>query len=323
MGLISLPYSFSPNTLIESAKVNSNFTTIYAEFDGSITDANVSSLSESKVTFSGTGHAHNGGATGQSIVRRGVIAGLTMSVNSGDTTNDIDVAAGACRDKDDALDIILASGLTKRLDAAWAVGTNQGMLATGAGVTNTTYFIFVIRRPDTGVVDVAADTSATGANIATNTNAAYTSIRRIGALIRSGGANRQWVQYGDRFFVKDPTGPGLDVTASNPGTSAVTRTLNVPIGIAVEAIMNVEVLTGAGGIVAAYLSDLATTDVAAAEGATPLGAFIVNTSNRGGVQARIMTNTSGQIRSRLSFSDAGVVLYLQTIGWIDRRGRDD
>lgn len=42
MATIVKPYTFSPNTTIESAQVNSDFDDIYAEFNGGITNANIS-----------------------------------------------------------------------------------------------------------------------------------------------------------------------------------------------------------------------------------------------------------------------------------------
>ena len=41
MSVISLPNTFSPNTTISSSEVNSNFSTIYNEFNGSISSANL------------------------------------------------------------------------------------------------------------------------------------------------------------------------------------------------------------------------------------------------------------------------------------------
>jgi hypothetical protein len=123
-----------------------------------------------------------------------ISADFRLSTNSGDATNDIDITAHTARDSTDSYNIV-QSALTKQLDVAWAVGTNQGMLATGASVTNTTYYLFDIKRPDTGVVDFAADTSSTGANIAANTNAAYTIIRRVGYVVRTGGVNAAPIMY--------------------------------------------------------------------------------------------------------------------------------
>jgi putative exporter of polyketide antibiotics len=43
MGTITKPNTFSANTTIQSAQVNSNFDTIYSEFNGSISSANTDS----------------------------------------------------------------------------------------------------------------------------------------------------------------------------------------------------------------------------------------------------------------------------------------
>ncbi|MBD9456007.1 hypothetical protein IB244_31560, partial [Rhizobium sp. RHZ02] len=93
---------------------------------------------------------------------QGALYGLTLSNNAGDATNDIDIAVGmATTDSTtDPRTMALASALTKRLDAAWAVGTNQGGLDTGS-VGDNTYHVFLIQRSDTGVVDVLFSLSAT------------------------------------------------------------------------------------------------------------------------------------------------------------------
>lgn len=249
---------------------------------------------------------------------RSYLSGLALANNAGDATNDIDIAVGACRDSGNAVDIVLASALTKQLDAAWAVGTNAGMRASGAAIANTTYHIFVIRRPDTGVVDVAADTSATGANIAANTNANYTQIRRIGSIVRAGGTILAFKQDGDLFQWLAVV---ADVSATNPGTAAVTRTLTVPTGINVVAKTLIGLVSDASGGLFAYLSDLSVNDAAAAAG---VAQAMVNTgpANAAGA-ADVRTNTSSQIRSRISASFAGSILVIGTAGWVDRRGRDD
>src|SRR5262245_55992518 len=63
---------------------------------------------------------------------RGYLWGLTLSNNAGDAVNDIDIAAGEASADDGSAVMALAAALTKRSDAAWAVGTNQGGLDTGA-----------------------------------------------------------------------------------------------------------------------------------------------------------------------------------------------
>lgn len=266
------------------------------------------------LTPKGTGAVTSNSAA----IARGLIAGLTLSNNGSDATNDIDIAAGvAAADTTWGL-MALTSGLTKQLDVAWAVGTNAGMRATGVAIANGTYHIFLIRRPDTGVVDVAADTSATGANIATNTNAAYTQIRRIGSILRESAAIVAFAQTGDLFLRKSPL---LDITAATPGSSAVTRTLLVPTGIVVEAIFNFS-LSGTTNDFA-YFSALSQTDLAASNTAAPLaqggiaGAAVTSLNF-----TRVLTNTSAQIRSRM-LSGAGGTLFISSQGWVDTRGRFD
>ena len=53
MGTVTKTYTFSPNTTIESAQVNSDFDTIYSEFNGNIENANIkasAAISASKIS---------------------------------------------------------------------------------------------------------------------------------------------------------------------------------------------------------------------------------------------------------------------------------
>lgn len=246
----------------------------------------------------------------------GYIYGLTLSNNVSDATNDIDISTGKCRDSTDAVNLVLASALTKRLDAAWAVGTNQGGLDTGA-IANTTYHIWLIKRSDTGVVDALFSASASSPTMPAN----YDYKRRIGSIVRTGAAIKGFVQDGDEFTWKVPV---QDVNAANPGTSAVTRTLTVPIGIRVKAKLS------AGGYMvtnfstdytgAIFISDLSITDTAASNAAFTAYAFGADTGSAfiGGT-LEVFTNTSGQVRSRLEHSVANTTLIINTLGWIDKR----
>lgn len=261
--------------------------------------------------------------SGSNIIGAALTAGLpsghlyrlTLSNNGTDANNDIDIAAGECRDDTDAVDIEIASAITKRLDAAWAVGTNQGGLDTGS-IADTTYHVWIIKRSDTGVVDVLFSTSATAPTMPTN----YDYKRRIGSIVRTGAAIKAFVQDGDDFRWASPV---LDVNSTNPGTSAVTRTLTVPLGIRVKALI---ALRGEGTSAAAnpngiLISDLSVADIA------PAGKFniyiytgLAGTTNGTGV-VEVWTNTSGQVRSRLEVSAAGTTILMVTHGWMDRRGR--
>ena len=246
-------------------------------------------------------------------IQRGYIAGLTMSTAGSSAT--MTIAAGQAADSANAILMGLSSSIGKTT-SAWSVGTGNGGLDTGVIANSTWYHFYLIRRPDTGVVDVVFSTSSSAPTLP----ASYTQYRRIGSGLTNGSA--QWtsfIQDGDMFQWLSPP---LDVNATNPGTSAVSRTLSTPLGVNVISLMNVNLVIGGTGS-AVYLSDLATTDLTPSITAAPLSTISVNVTNAAqSIQAQIRTNTSSQIRSRASFSDASVILRIATYGWMDTRGRN-
>jgi hypothetical protein len=241
---------------------------------------------------------------------RGHISGLTMSTAGSSST--MSIAAGAAADNANATIMVLSSAISKTT-SAWAVGTAQGGIDSGTIANNTWYHFYEIRRPDTGVVDVIFSTSASAPTLPTN----YTQYRRIGSGLTNGSA--QWtpfVQDGDFFQWSSPT---QDFTTPvNPGTSAVLRTLRTPLGVRVRAVMSV----GQAGVTASYhyYSDPSTTDIPATQ--QNAHTSLPTSSTAASVQIQVMTNTSSQIRSRVSASDASTSLYITTTGWIDSRGKD-
>jgi hypothetical protein len=246
----------------------------------------------------------------------GLLWGLTLSNNATDATNDIDVAVGTATDATAARVMKLAAGLTKRLDAAWAVGTNQGGRDTGA-IADGTWHVWLIMRSDTGVVDVLFSLSASAPTMPTN----YDYKRRIGSIVRASGAIRAFVQDGDRFRWSTPVS---DLSAANPGVSAVTRTLTVPTGIQVEAIVSFAIFdTGSGLDTTGLLTDLAGADVTPTTTIFDIYCLSTGTDDKSAsTHMTVRTNTSGQIRSRISTSTAAISVEIVTKGWIDRRGRD-
>lgn len=85
------------------------------------------------VADGGTGSSTAAGArTNLDVYNAVSIYGLTLSNNGTDAVNDIDIAAGRCSQLSDAAPLVLASTLTKRLDAAWAVGSGNGGRDTGS-----------------------------------------------------------------------------------------------------------------------------------------------------------------------------------------------
>lgn len=255
------------------------------------------------------------------LIPRGHIAGLTLSTAGSSST--FSVAAGQAADAGNAVLMALASALSKTT-GAWAVGTGNGALDTGTIANSTWYHVWLIRRPDTGVVDVLISTSASSPTMPSN----YTQKRRIGAMRTNGSA--QWtrfVQRGHDFLWYQPV---LDVSSSaNPGTTAVTSALTVPPSINVKAALNINARnSGTGVYVGLYVSSPDVSDDVPSETAAPLanggwsdGSAAGNRSNSN--QVEVWTDTSRQVRWRINSSDASVNIYIATVGWQDLRGTND
>jgi hypothetical protein len=262
-------------------------------------------------------------ASGRAIVAsayappKGHLYGLTLANNATDATNDVDIAAGeASSDATTPTLITLATGVTKRLDAAWAVGTGNGGLDTGS-IANTTYHLWLIQRSDTGVVDVLFSTSATSPTMPTN----YDRKRRVGAVLRESGAIVAFVQDGDYFRRKASR---LDVDVTQASTTA-TRTLSVPVGVRVQVYFQyIATDPSNANTTSVYFSDLDATDEAPSTSLAPLAASFSSPASFNGSAGWqiIRTNTSAQIRSRTVAPAATAVLRIATLGWYDSRGQN-
>lgn len=148
----------------------------------------------------------------------------------------------------------------------------------------------------------------------------YTKKRRIGSVLTSGGPQNAiiaFLQIGDRFLWKDPP---LDLNAVTPATVQTTITLTVPTGVSVTAVLNLTVNTASN--LAVYLKHMSVNDEAPTTGTTaPLATIFSSGGSDVSGQAQVDTNTSAQITYRANGTDDQFDLV--TLGWIDRRGRDD
>lgn len=237
----------------------------------------------------------------------GFLYGCTLSNNTTDAVNDIDIAAGKARSSVDTDNIYLASALTKRLDATWAVGTNQGGLDTGS-IANGIYHVHLIKRVDTNVVDVLFSTSFASPTLPTN----YTVSRRIGSFVRSSGSILPFIQEGDFFRYKTPI-KDCDIDL---GPSYVDVSLTVPTGLRVMAILNV---TGYNATSDTGVN-IKTPDASDGVPSVSLvpGAVLGHNLPAAG-QMRILTDTSGRVSA--SFNRSTSALRIFTVGYEDSRGR--
>jgi len=244
---------------------------------------------------------------------KGQIWGLTMS-NAADTANDITVAAGEAKDEGNTVCIELAAPITKQLDAGWAVGTNAGGLNTGAEANSTWYEVHLIKRVDTGVVDVMFTTTANRATLPAN----YTKQRRIGWIRNDSGGNiLQFTQVNDHFTL---TTPQNDVSATATA-AATSRTLTAPPSTIARfraACLGNTSVNAANGIV---FSELVEADTAptTTNGFLSIGAgdFAI----MGTCHIELRVNSSSQIRDRAITATGSMAYDASTFGWIDYRLR--
>jgi len=244
---------------------------------------------------------------------RGYIWGLTMS-NAADAANDITVAAGiATSESHDEL-ITLSASITKRLDAGWAVGDNQGGLNTGAEANNTWYEVHLIKRTDTGVVDVMFTTTANRATLPAN----YDKQRRIGWIRNdSGGAILAFTQVDDYFTL---TTPQNDVSATATASST-SRTITAPPSSIARMRASCLGNTSVNAANAVVFRELVETDTAptTTNGYNSIGSgdFAV----QGACHLDLRVNSSSQIADRAITATGSMAYDISTYGWIDHRRR--
>lgn len=251
----------------------------------------------------------------------GYLFGLTMSTVGSSVT--LTVNWGFATDSSYTKLIQLRTSLAKTT-SSWVVGAGGG-LDTGSIANNTWYHWYLIYNPSTDVGDVVFSATTTPANGPTTLPSGYTKWRRIGAAKTNGSA--QWIKFvqdGDKFLWDVPV---VDVNVVNPGTSAVARTLSVPLGLRLEALTSLAFIatTLADQPGSILLSDLSIADTAPVVTTSAISSLNYNgasaASNQGGNPVAIMTNTLAQIRSRMQLSASGTTLVISTLGWIDTRGQ--
>lgn len=231
------------------------------------------------------------------------IGGLTYA-RAADTSNDITVAIGAAS-SDDAVAtsrrfMNLTSAITGQIDTGtWVVGTDQPKLDTGS-VADVPYFIFLIQRADTGVVDILFSASSTSPTMPAN----YSYKRLIGYFRRASSVNTYFLTYelegGGLHFIW-PT-PVADVAlADTVTTSRRTDALSVPLSFSVEAI--IRVLADDASPYFASVMNPDETDTAPSATTTPafnLGSNV--NDNVSGVEIMVRTSSTGTIATRASLS---------------------
>lgn len=241
----------------------------------------------------------------------GYYAGLTLSNNATDATNDIDVAAGAARDAADGMNLTMSATCVKQIDVAFAEYSSPGTASGGRdstdNLTGAKWFqVFLIggsgKNTQPFISTQTAPTYPSG----------FTHRRRIGSVYWTGSTLRGFIQTGKLFSWLLP--PALDIDTSTLTTTPTSFTISTPLNYVVRALGNLYVFnSGAAGLVYARSPDQ--TSVATSQTATPLATVASNTNTIHSAQAHVLTNTSSQIN--LVASAASTTARWATLGWED------
>jgi hypothetical protein len=225
------------------------------------------------------------------------IYGLTYA-NGTDATNDININTGGAMDASGAYWMTLATALGKQSDAAWAVGGTtgapQGGLDDIGSAGNNDFYIWLIARSDTGVVDALFSLSPSAPTMPAD----YDFKRLIGWFKRVGGTVVAFTTYeteggGIELLWASPT---LDVNLANTlTTSRRTDAVKVPLDFSVVANLNISVSDAGDGY--AYICCPDQADLAPSLSATPLLSLRGNTVAAYNPD-RIRTSATGTIAAR-------------------------
>ncbi|WP_284310959.1 hypothetical protein [Labrys miyagiensis] len=248
----------------------------------------------------------------------GTLYGMNLSFASVTTYG---VAAGSTVNEDGSAgrNMTLGSAFTKSL-SSWAVGTGNGSLDTGSIAASTWYHVHIIRKDADASIDVLLSLSATSPAMP----GGYTARRRIGSILTNGSSQiTKFFQLGDEFLWDVPP---IDVNATNPGTSAITRTLSVPTGVIVQAKVVLAFFYGSTGSTM-LIGSLDVTDPTmqawngSLTGYADIGVGYASTTAWALGAKFVKTNTSAQVRSKVVASSATTVVGVLTVGWLDTRGK--
>lgn len=237
------------------------------------------------------------------------LSGYTLANNSGAPTTTIDVSAGSSRNLLNTLNITLGSTFSGILQTsgAWAAGTGQNKLDTGARVANQTYHSFAIRKTSDGTGDILFSLSASAPTMPTG----YAGFRRIGSVLTdASNLIKAFTQAGREFLL---TTPLADVNATAVGSGTVLYAVSVPTGIVVRAIIqgSAQSTAGAGFY---HLNTPGNNDVAGNLYGTAVSTA-ANVACAFG-KAEVRTNTSAQIQ--INSQLAGNTHRFAAYGWTDR-----
>lgn len=246
------------------------------------------------------------------------IIGFSIANNSSDANNDIDFITGSVNGVwnnllTKNLNNITAGTITKRLDANFTAGTNQGGLDTGTKAINSNYYLFIIWKAD-GTNDRLFSLSKTSPVLPTD----YIYFRRLPGFIHTDASGNilGFIDIGDgRFTLKSHNAVKSFGTFANTTRNLVTTILPPDYMGEFNGTLGVD---NAGSVFFLF-GNTNEQDTAPAENNNDIRtAQYAAASITNSIVKYIKTNNLSQIYYRSSSSAVAVFGGIQLVGYIDR-----
>jgi len=243
---------------------------------------------------------------------------ITIANNATDANNDIDFSAGNFQFSD-GTGIASLSALTKRLDATWAAGTNQGGLDTGAVANDTAYYLFAIYNPTSGISDALFSTSSTSPTMPSG----YTKKKKIAALMTNGSAqirNGTWTFNPSGSYQFDYKTQLTQFNDSSTGTSAVLKTITAPANTFAQGIISLFDDSVSGSAPILLITSPSETDTVPTSLINTLDMVAISATGENNFEQTFIIkklNSSSQLRYRVTVSAADISVKFINYGWID------
>ncbi|CAH0142567.1 hypothetical protein SRABI05_00334 [Agrobacterium fabrum] len=238
-----------------------------------------------------------------------ISGGFNLSNNVTDPTNDIDFPAGYVASAGASPILMAHSAGTAQLDVAFGTG-NGGRF--DSAISDGWWNCFIISN---GTTVSRGFSKSLDPTTQPNYPSGYTRYRRVFSAVRISGVIKPFSQNDDEVLWLNAV---ADVSDTDPGTAAKTRTLTVPVGFIVDAKIRV-LSVGLGGVnFRTLVSSLSQNDEAPGPNSNIGGLFSGTTNAQSAGLMRVRTNASGQIRTR-GESASSAQLYVYTEGYFDKR----
>ena len=225
---------------------------------------------------------------------------ITIANNATDADNDIDFTAGNFIFSDGSGQAVV-SAMTKRLDALWTAGTNQGGLDTGSKANSTWYHCYAIYNPTSGVSDAIFSANATTPTLPSG----YTKYKLIESILTNSSGNILAFYHKGNYI--SWTTKIKDIT-SGLSTSLTPYSISTPLGRSVMVKVRATLYTGGSSVVnilSPYDNSL-----------TPISSEndLVSANYTTSIEKEVITNTSSQISIIASVAPVNNFA-LFTYGW--------